>query len=312
MARALPFPDGDGRAIRASYGFAMIYTARTDRRWVSRLRSLWRTAAPAGRGMATAILLFAGASVGCSSGVKGADRSQGWYDRGSVQQFVADTQVAPPPPLDTEYVIGVGDLLEVVFPYHTNLTERDLVVRRDGRISLPYVGDTMAAGITPMDLDSILTVSFGEILRDPNLSVIVQLPAVQKVYVLGEVHTAGKVEFNDDITMVQAVAAAGGYKAGALPNHAVLIRRQGVSKIVGVEVDLRAVTDGAVLSNDLRLRNYDIVFIPRHPIFSAAEFMTAIGEIITVPLDAVFKGWQIANLSATYEYFRANQPVQGQ
>jgi hypothetical protein len=84
-----------------------------------------------------------------------------------------------------------------------------------------------------------------------------------------------------------------------------------MSKIVGVEVDLEAVTNGAVLSNDIRLRNYDIVFIPRHPIYSAADFMSAVGDIIDVPLDAVFKGWQIANLSATYEYFRATQPVQG-
>ena len=168
----------------------------------------------------------------------------------------------------------------------------------------------MAAGITPMVLDSMLTTRFGEILRDPNLSVIVRVPAPQKVYVLGEVKAPGRVEFDDELTMVQAVAAAGGYESGALSNHAVLIRRQGVSKIVGVEVDLEAVTAGAMLSNDLRLRNYDIIFIPRHPIYSAADFMKEIGAIIDVPLDAVFKGWQIANLSATYEYFRANQPVQ--
>lgn len=290
----------------------MSYDVTTEPRWVSRLTRVCRTTERTRPRMAPAFLVIAAVSSGCSSGIKGADRSQGWYDRGSVQQFVAETQAPAGPLLEAEYVIGVGDLLEVVFPYHTNLTERDLVVRRDGRISLPYVGDTMAAGITPMDLDSILTVHFGEILRDPNLSVIVQKPAVQKVYVLGEVNTPGRVDFEDELSMVQSVAAAGGFKAGALPNHAVLIRRQGVSKIVGVEVDLKAVTQGAVLSNDLRLRNYDIVFIPRHPIFSAAEFMTAVGEIITVPLDAVFKGWQIANLSATYEYFRINNPTVGQ
>ena len=281
--------------------------------WVSRLTEVARTAERGGRGMAVAFLLVAAVCAGCSSGVKGSDRSQGWYDRGSVQQFVADTQTtAAEPLLDTEYVIGVGDLLEVVFPYHTNLTERDLIVRRDGRISLPYIGDTMAAGITPMDLDSILTVGFGDILRDPNLSVIVQKSAVQKAYVLGEVNQAGRVEFEDELTMLQSVAAVGGYKAGAMPNHAILIRRQGVSKIVGIEVDLKAVTQGSVLSNDLRLRNYDIVFIPRHPIFTAAEFMEAVGEIIMVPLDVVFKGWQIANLSASYEYFKVTRPVQDQ
>jgi polysaccharide export outer membrane protein len=249
-------------------------------------------------------------AAACSSGVRGSARSDGWYDRDSVQQFVADTGTSTHAVLEPEYVIGVGDHLEVVFLYHSNLTTRDLVVRRDGRISLPYVGDHMAAGVTPMVLDSLLTSRFGEILRDPNLSVIVTEPAPQKVYVLGEVKTPGRIDFDDELTMVQAVAAAGGFLSGALPNHAVLIRRQGVSKIVGVEVDLQAVTAGAVLANDLRLRNYDIVFVPRHPIYSAAEFMQAVGDIINVPLDIVFKGWQIANLSASYEYFRTTQPVQ--
>jgi protein involved in polysaccharide export with SLBB domain len=161
-----------------------------------------------------------------------------------------------------------------------------------------------------MVLDSLLTVRFAEILRDPNLSVIVKLPAPQRVYVLGEVKTPGRIEFDDELTMVQAVAAAGGFESGALSNHAVLIRRQGVSKIVGVEVDLSAVTAGAVLGNDLRLRNYDIVYIPQHPIYSAAEFMQAVNDVISVPLDLVFKGWQIANLSASYEYFRTTNPTQ--
>ena len=79
---------------------------------------------------------------------------------------------------------------------------------------------------------------------------------------------------------------------------------------MGVEIDLKAITEGALLSNDVRLRNYDIIFIPTHPIFNAADFMEAIGKIINVPLDAVFKGWQIANLSQTYEYFATTSPVQ--
>jgi polysaccharide export outer membrane protein len=247
---------------------------------------------------------------GCSSGVRGADRSQGWYDSESAAAFEADSNQSAQVRLDPEYVIGVGDLLEVVFLYHSNLTTRDLVVRRDGRISLPYVGDHMAAGITPMVLDSLLETRFGEILRDPSLSVIVKLPAPQRVYVLGEVQSPGRVQFDDEITMLQSIASVGGFQKGALPGHVVLIRRQGVSKIVGIEVDLQAAMQGAAMQNDLRLRNYDIVFVPQHPIYSAADFMEQVGKIIAVPLDAVYKGWQIANLSSSYEYFRAINPTQ--
>jgi polysaccharide export outer membrane protein len=243
-------------------------------------------------------------AIGCGGGVKGADRSEGWYDADSVGEFVADTAGRPPLVLESEYVIGVNDEIEVVFLYHSNLTTRDLVVRRDGRISMPHVGDQMAAGITPMVLDSVLTGRFSEVLRDPNLSVIVTKPAPQKVYVLGEVQTPGRFEFEDDLSMIQAVALAGGVKSSGMANHAVLIRRRGVSDIVGVEVDLRAAMNGSQMSNDLRLRNYDIVMVPKHPIYSAADFMQAVGEIINVPLDAVFKGWQIANLKENYQFYQ--------
>jgi len=257
-------------------------------------------------GLAFAVPLVSG---GCSGGVKGADRSEGWYDAESVPQFVADTAKPTVPAVEPEYVIGVNDVLEVVFLYHNNLTTRSLIVRRDGRISMPYVGDQMAAGVTPMVLDSVLTVRFSEVLRDPNLSVIVSEPAPQKVYVLGEVNTPGRFEFGDEMTMLQALATAGGVKPGGMTNHAVLIRRQGVTQIVGVEVDLRAAANGSQLTNDLRLRNYDIVLIPKHPIYSAAEFMQVIGDIINVPLDAVFKGWQIANLKENYQFYRTTAPT---
>lgn len=278
--------------------------------WVSRRMAAGALAAFPTPAMAVLFLCAAMVASGCSSGVKGSSRAQGWYDSDSLQTFVSETSKSPGTPfLEPDYVIGVGDEIEVVFPYHTNLTERDIIVRRDGRISLPYVGDQMAAGITPMDLDSVLTVKYSEILRDPNLSVIISQPAPQRVYVLGQVNAPGRIDFDDQMTMLGAVAATGGFKKGALSAHAVLIRRQSVSKIVGVEVDLKAVTQGAVLANDIPLRNYDIVFIPQHPIFSAADFMEAVGTIINTPLDAVFKGWQIANLSATYEYFKTTGPV---
>jgi polysaccharide export outer membrane protein len=249
------------------------------------------------------------AVTGCGSGVKGADRSEGWYDANSVQQFSADTANSLSLTLEPEYVIGVNDVLEVVFLYHSNLTTRDLIVRRDGRISMPFVGDQMAAGITPMVLDSLLTTRFSEVLREPNLSVIVSQPAPQKVYVLGEVNAPGRFEFADELSMLQAVAMAGGATKAGMSNHAVLIRRQGVSKIVGVEVDLQAVMNGSRMSNDLRLRNYDIVMVPKHPLYSAADFMQVVGDIINVPLDAVFKGWQIANLKENYQFYRTTAPI---
>ncbi len=245
-------------------------------------------------------------ALGCASGPRGADRSAGWYDADSVATFAGETQTPFRITPRSEYVIGVGDKMDVVFLFHTNLTTRGLLVRRDGRISLPYVGDQMAAGITPMTLDSVLTVRFAEILRDPNISVIVTETAPQKIFVLGEVRLPGAYEVKDDVSVLQSVALAGGFTNEALPRHAVLIRREGLSRIVGIEIDLQSVMDGSGMSNDILLRNYDVVLMPRHPIYSASDFIKAATSIIGAPLDIVFKGWQIANLSASYEFFQNN------
>jgi len=264
----------------------------------------WQSAVRAGVSVLLLVVL------GCASGPKGADRSEGWYQPEEIGEFQADAPQEYRPVPQDEYVIGVNDVLDVVFLYHTNLTTRELVVRRDGRISLPYVGDQMAAGITPMTLDSLLTVRFSEILRDPNIPVIVTVPAPQKIFVLGEVNQPGEFEVKNDVTMLQSVALARGLKSSALPRHAVLIRRQGVSKIVGIEVDLQSVLDGSHMANDVWLRNYDIVLIPKHPIYSAVEFVKEAMSIINAPLDVVWKGWQIANLSASYEFFRNSTGTQ--
>jgi hypothetical protein len=214
------------------------------------------------------------AATCCSSGAKGADRL-GWYDSGSVA-FEADTRKGRPL-LDPEHVLGVGDELEIL--YHSNLSARDLVIRRDGRISLPYVGDHMAAGITPMELDSLLEVRFSEILRDPSLAVIVSKPAPQRAR-LGEVRTPGQSvrRRHHDATDHRP------WSKGA-PGAVVLIRRRG-SKIVGVEVDLQQSWTGqpcrTICGCELRHR------VRPHIHLFGGGFHGADRKDHHVPLDAVF------------------------
>ncbi len=128
-------------------------------------------------------LLMLVAAFGCSSAPKMTVSSGEMYERGDLEEFVNRT--GPPAGATAYYQFGIGDRLDIVFLYHSNLTSRELLVRDDGRISLPYVGDQMALGYTPMQLDTILTEKFAEILKEPNLSVILNEPAEKKVYVLG-------------------------------------------------------------------------------------------------------------------------------
>jgi len=225
------------------------------------------------------------------------------YQPQELQRFVADS--APSGDWRSEeYIIGVGDVLDIVFLYHNNLTTRGVPVRRDGKISLPYIGDATAAGLTPMALDSVLTVRFAEILREPSLSVILMSEAKREVYVMGQVMRPGRVLFEQQISLVQAIAEGGGFKPGAKPGHVVLIRREGVDRIVGIEVDVNAITNGSAIQNDILLRSYDIVFVPKSQLFTVSDFAQEVHRILNVPVDLAYKAWLLTS-QVNYEYYRS-------
>ena len=237
-------------------------------------------------------------SMACGSGVPAdSGAAHEMYPRQELGDFVEETGEAPSG--SGEYRIGVGDILDVVFLYHSNLNTREVPVRHDGRISVPYVGDAMAAGLTPMELDSVLTERFSEILREPTLSVIVKREAERIVYVLGEVEQPGGYPYQDRFTLVQSIAAAGGTKDSAKPAHTVVIRREGGNKIVGIEVDVKSILRGESIQNDLALRKYDIVYVPKSAIYTVADFAREVDAI----MKPFLTGWQIRTLEANYEYF---------
>ncbi len=240
-------------------------------------------------------------SQGCSSQNAGLEPRGEFYKKTELAEFVKDTT---PPETENDYIIGVGDRLDVVFFIHRDLTTKNLLVRSDGRITLPYVGDVMAEGHTPMELDSTLSARFSEVLRDPNLSVIVGEPAEKMVYVLGQVKNSGGFEYETSLSLVQAVAKAGGFVRGAKQQHVLVIRREGLNRVVGAEISVKEITSGYNVQRDIWLRNYDIVYVPKTRLESAAELMQTVGDILGPPVDIIWRGWQIQVWQQQYELLR--------
>lgn len=248
------------------------------------------------------IWALAALSGGCAAGNAGREKPGTLYGSGDVESFLQETA---PPEVDEKYVIGVGDRLDVVFFVHKELSTVNLLVRSDGRITLPYVGDVSAAGFTPMELDSSLTTGFSEVLRDPNLSVIVREPAQKFVYVLGQVGLPGEFRFETKISLVQALARAQGFDRGAKTTHVVVIRRDGLERIVGAEIDVASITKGKGLANDIWLRNYDIVYVPKTRLQSTSDFISAVYDILFKPTDLALRGWTAQVMWQQLEYLRA-------
>jgi polysaccharide export outer membrane protein len=116
---------------------------------------------------------------------------------------------APPRPEPGEYRIGREDVLEVVVWHEPELT-RVVPVRPDGKISLPLAGEVEAAGRTPAELQQGLTKSLAPYIKDAAVAVLVREINASRVFVMGEVTKPGGFPLRGPMSVMQAIALAGG------------------------------------------------------------------------------------------------------
>jgi polysaccharide biosynthesis/export protein len=108
-----------------------------------------------------------------------------------------------------DYKLTTGDKLRVEV-YRDEQLSQTLQIRPDGRITLPLVGDVMAAGKTSAELRDTLTEELGEFVRNPEVTVIVVETVPMNVYVIGEVKSPGAKPVNGETPVLQVLAMAGG------------------------------------------------------------------------------------------------------
>src|SRR3954470_16366587 len=146
-------------------------------------------------------------------------------------QPAATDSVGVTPPAD--YIIGPEDQLSIVF-YHDKEMSADVVVRPDGKISLPLLNDVQAGGLTPEELRQRVTEEAKRFVEDPTASIVVKQINSRKVFVTGEVEKPGTYPLSGPTTVLQLIAAAGGLKEYAAKEKIVVLRREG-----GREVNFR-------------------------------------------------------------------------
>lgn len=177
----------------------------------------------------------------------------------------------PQPTALQEYLIQPGDSLDIRFFYNPELNEQQQV-RPDGRISLQLVGEQTVAGHTPHQVEAMLRDQYSRELKQPEIAVIVRGFGGQKAYVDGEVGHPGSVDLTGGVSVMQAVAATGGAKNTADLNDVILIRRVD-GKPVAVPLNIKAAMEGADMGQDIQLRPYDIVYVPRSAIANLNVFI---------------------------------------
>lgn len=125
--------------------------------------------------------------------------------------------------LPTDYVIGVDDVLSVVFWKEKDLSA-EVVVRPDGKISLPMLNDLPAAGMTPEQLAKTIEETALKYVRDPGATVMVREIRSRKIYIVGEVGKPGTFPVTADMTVLQAIAEAGGLLEHANKGDVAIVR----------------------------------------------------------------------------------------
>lgn len=124
-----------------------------------------------------------------------------------------------------EYVIGAGDVLDIVIEGEPELS-RSYLVRPDGKIAMPMLGEVDAAGVTSKVLADRLAAQLKPFVRDPRVTVSIRQAARRKfVYLLGQVVRPGAYEFLDGWTVAELIATAGGTTEKASLRRAVIMRR---------------------------------------------------------------------------------------
>jgi protein involved in polysaccharide export with SLBB domain len=159
----------------------------------------------------------------------------------------------------------VGDQLDIKFFYNPELNEQ-VIVRPDGCISLQLVQKVKAVGLTPEELAEFLTEKYAAELKQPEITVIVRSFGAQKVYVDGEVAKPGMLSLLGFMTVLQAISQAGGLKETARMSEVIIIRHGSDSQPFAFPVNVRKVIDGTDIRQDIPLKPFDIVYVPRSPI----------------------------------------------
>ena len=156
------------------------------------------------------------------------------------------------------YVIGPSDVLEITVWGEQNLS-RQVMVRTDGFISLPLIGEVLASGKVPGKLQNELEKSLKKYIKTPHAAVIVVEPKSKRFYITGEVNHPGMFLIDRDTYLTQAIALAGGFTQWA-DKSGIVILRYGHNNQTRLELDYKKIIKGK--SSDVLISPGDTIIVP--------------------------------------------------
>lgn len=162
---------------------------------------------------------------------------------------------------DADYLIGSGDMLAINVWKEPDVS-RSVPVRPDGRISLPLVGELQAAGRTPLQLEHDIAAKLRAYITEADVTVIVQQINSEKYNVLGRVMKPGSYPMSGSTTILDAIAAAGGFQDFAKQKAVYILRVGPDGGQTRIPFNYKDVIKGKHPEQNVKLQSHDTVVVP--------------------------------------------------
>ena len=165
-----------------------------------------------------------------------------------------------------EFLLGPEDVLDIVVWKNDDLSQKAVVVRPDGMISMPLIGEITAGGLTANQLASQIALRLKEFKERPAVTVSVKEVNSYYVYVLGEVGKPGKYQLKSHATVLQAVAVANGFTVYAARNKMKVLRQMqgedGKTREIRIPARYDDLVSGSGEIGDFVLKTGDVIVVP--------------------------------------------------
>jgi polysaccharide export outer membrane protein len=171
------------------------------------------------------------------------------------------TPMVAPVAANEEFVIGVGDVLAVNVWKEAEIS-RTVPVRSDGRITLPLIGELEARGRTAKQVESEIGARLKEFVSDPEVTVIVQEVHSKNFNILGQVQHPGTFPITHPITVLDAVALAGGFRDFAKSKSMYVLRQKADGSWTRIPFNYKEAIKGTSPAQNLRLETGDTLVVP--------------------------------------------------
>ncbi|HMS82068.1 MAG TPA: polysaccharide biosynthesis/export family protein [Nitrospira sp.] len=165
-----------------------------------------------------------------------------------------------------QFLLGPEDVLEISVWRSDELTQKEVVVRPDGKIGMPLIGDVEVSGHTAADLATQIAGMLKTYKENPSVSVKVKEVNSYYVYVLGDVVKPGKYQLKSHATVLQAIAMAGGFTPYAAKNsmrvRRTVLEKSGQSKGFNIPAHYDEFVSGEGRIKDFVLKAGDVLVVP--------------------------------------------------